>query len=165
MKLHIEFCRDFGLSPKEIENQEESQGKLIRWTPTKVVGTDDLIACTAYTRYDGKASCCESAYSSAFLFRYVLDVGQVEDWFGLQTALLPCLLGYGIIARRLHDDPKTVREGNRYTKWVDTYIAEDYEQSVRDVRGKLEHPWCMHLWLMQCQPWLRSMRSNSLPVV
>ncbi|KAK3079081.1 hypothetical protein LTS18_005788, partial [Coniosporium uncinatum] len=97
MKLHIEFCRDFGLSPEEIEDQEESQ------------------ACTAYTRY-------------------VLDVGQVEDWFGLQIALLPCLLGYGMIARRLHDDSKTVREGNLYTKWIDTYIADDYEQSVKDVR-------------------------------
>lgn len=27
IKLHIEFCKDYGLSVKDIENQEEDQGK------------------------------------------------------------------------------------------------------------------------------------------
>jgi thiaminase len=63
--------------------------------------------------------------------RYVLDIGHSEDWFALQIALLPCLLGYGVIARRLHDDPKTVREGNRYWKWIENYVAPDYTEAVQ----------------------------------
>lgn len=27
IKLHVEFCREYGLSDSEIENQEEDQGK------------------------------------------------------------------------------------------------------------------------------------------
>lgn len=75
-------------------------------------------ACTAYTRY-------------------VLDIGQSEDWLGLQVALLPCLIGYGMIARRLYDDPKTVREGNIYWKWVETYVAEDYTEAMRNSSGSV----------------------------
>lgn len=73
-------------------------------------------ACTAYTRY-------------------VLDVGQSEDWFALQIALLPCLLGYGEIAKRLHADSKTKREGNKYWKWIANYVEEDYVSAVE--LGKL----------------------------
>ncbi len=52
-------------------------------------GEEDL-ACVAYTRW-------------------VTDVGAREDWFGLQIAMMPCLLGYGAIARRLYDSGNTVR--------------------------------------------------------
>ncbi|KAI1310925.1 Rapamycin-insensitive companion of mTOR, N-term-domain-containing protein [Xylaria venustula] len=75
MKLHIDYCKSFGIEREEIENTEEHQ------------------ACTAYTRY-------------------VLDIGQSEDWLGLQVALAPCLLGYGAIAKQLHADPRTKTEGN-----------------------------------------------------
>ena len=77
-----------------------------------IVNQEEKMACTAYTRY-------------------VIDVGQAEDWFALQIALLPCLLGYGVVARRLYDDPATKREGNMYWKWVENYVADDYTEAVR----------------------------------
>jgi len=52
-------------------------------------GQEDL-ACVAYTRW-------------------VLDIGAREDWFALQMAMMPCLLGYSEIAQRLYNDPKTKR--------------------------------------------------------
>ncbi|KAI9659903.1 MAG: hypothetical protein M1821_001255 [Bathelium mastoideum] len=97
MKLHLDYCREFGLSKEDVERQEESQ------------------ACTAVSRCG----------------RYFLDVGQSEDWLALQIALLPCLLGYGMIAERLHGDPETVKEGNRYQKWIQNYISEDFTQAVK----------------------------------
>ncbi|RAK99131.1 DNA-directed DNA polymerase alpha catalytic subunit POL1 [Aspergillus ibericus CBS 121593] len=74
--------------------------------------TPETIACTAYGRY-------------------ILDVGQSEDWLALQVALAPCLLGYGAIAQRLYTDKDSVREGNRYWKWIENYVAEDYTEAVR----------------------------------
>lgn len=68
---------------------------------------------------------------------YVLDIGQSEDWFALQVAFAPCVLGYGQIARRLYDDPRTVREGNKYWKWIETYVADDYTETVRIESGEL----------------------------
>ncbi|KAI2097726.1 trifunctional hydroxymethylpyrimidine kinase/phosphomethylpyrimidine kinase/thiaminase [Ophidiomyces ophidiicola] len=69
-------------------------------------------ACTAYSRY-------------------ILDVGQSEDWLALQVALSPCLIGYGAIAQRLHSDEGSVRTDNKYWKWVENYVAEDYSAAVR----------------------------------
>lgn len=94
MRLHIEYCADFGVTKEQMESTEESQ------------------ACTAYTRY-------------------VLDIGQSEDWLALQLAMAPCLIGYGEIAKRLFNDPKTKREGNVYWKWIQNYVAEDYVEAVQ----------------------------------
>jgi len=101
MSLHLDYCKEFGLSKENVEKHEENQ------------------ACTAYTRY-------------------VLDIGQSEDWFALQVAFAPCLLGYGAIAKRLAEDPKTVREGNTYWKWIQNYVAADYTEAVTVGQDVLE---------------------------
>lgn len=85
----------------------------------EIEATEEQMACTAYTRY-------------------VLDIGQSEDWLGLQVALAPCLLGYGAIAQMLHDDQKTVREENTYFKWILNYIADDYVGAVETGRELME---------------------------
>lgn len=45
--------------------------------------------------------------------------------------MAPCLIGYGEIAKRLHADPNTKREGNIYWKWIENYVADDYSEAVR----------------------------------
>ncbi|KAI9368503.1 DNA polymerase family B-domain-containing protein [Aspergillus egyptiacus] len=72
----------------------------------------------------GRSAC--TAYS-----RYILDVGQSDDWLALQVALAPCLIGYGAIAQRLYAEEQTLREGNPYWKWIENYVAEDYTEAVR----------------------------------
>ncbi len=74
--------------------------------------------------------------SSADRTRYVLDIGLSQDWLALQVALAPCLVGYGEIAKRLHADCKTKRDGNIYWKWIETYIADDYSEAVRVGSGE-----------------------------
>lgn len=65
-------------------------------------------ACTAYSRY-------------------LLDVGHAEDWFGLQVALTPCVIGYGAAARALHQEHATTRDDTHpYWKWVETYTNDEY---------------------------------------
>lgn len=72
----------------------------------------------------GSTAC--TAYS-----RYILDVGQSQDWIALQMALAPCLIGYSAIARRLAADKHTLQQGNRYWRWVENYTADDYTEAVR----------------------------------
>lgn len=80
------------------------------------------IACTAYTRY-------------------VLDIGQSQDWIGLQVALAPCLLGYGVIGRQLHDSVDSKRDDtNPYWTWIKNYVAEDYVTAVRTGSGTKRGP-------------------------
>jgi thiaminase len=54
-------------------------------------------------------------------------------------ALAPCLIGYGAIARRLHSDETTLRDGNQYWKWIENYVADDYTEAVRLGSGKRIH--------------------------
>lgn len=71
--------------------------------------------------------------------RYVLDVGQSEDWLALQVAMAPCLLGYGAIAKQLHADSRSKREGNIYWSWIENYVANDYVTAVKTGSGKLRY--------------------------
>ncbi|RMZ81499.1 hypothetical protein DV738_g2292, partial [Chaetothyriales sp. CBS 135597] len=48
--------------------------------------------------------------------RYILDVGLSSDLLALFVALAPCLLGYG--------------QGNRYWRWIENYVANDYREAV-----------------------------------
>lgn len=52
-------------------------------------------------------------------------------------ALAPCLIGYGAIAGRLYTEKETLRDGNRYWKWIENYVAEDYTEAVRLGSGKI----------------------------
>jgi hypothetical protein len=122
MSLHLDYCASFGLSKKEMEASSETIGKNLAFV-LSAIGISFLIllfscaACTAYSRY-------------------ILDVGQSEDWLALQMALAPCLIGYGAIARRLHSDGNTLRDGNKYWKWIENYVADDYTEAVRLGSGK-----------------------------
>ena len=68
--------------------------------------------------------------------RYVLDVGQSGDWLALQMALAPCLIGYGVAAKRIRADMNTKKEGNPYWKWIENYTADDYQEAVTKGSGK-----------------------------
>ncbi|KAK7712736.1 trifunctional hydroxymethylpyrimidine kinase/phosphomethylpyrimidine kinase/thiaminase [Botryosphaeria dothidea] len=109
---------DINKSARIIQHIQEEMGLHIKYcegfglTKAEIESHEEHQACTAYTRY-------------------VLDIGQSEDWFALQIALMPCLIGYGHIARRLYDDQKTKREGNTYWNWVEQYVAEDYTDAVK----------------------------------
>ena len=72
--------------------------------------------------------------------RFVLDIGQSQDWLALQIAMLPCLIGYGIIAKRLFEDPNTLREGSKYWKWVENYVAQEYMEAMMRGSGKQSLP-------------------------
>lgn len=85
--------------------------------------TRESLACTAYSRY-------------------VLDIGMSQDWLALQMALAPCLLGYGAAAERLYreEGSVTTEQGNRYWRWVENYVADDYREAVRVGRGAFFFP-------------------------
>lgn len=65
--------------------------------------------------------------------RYLLDVGHQEDWFALQMALLPCLLGYLHTALNIKARPSSVKNesDNPYWRWVENYTADDYREAVK----------------------------------
>ncbi|KAK0388435.1 hypothetical protein NLU13_4679 [Sarocladium strictum] len=82
-------------------------------TPAEIEVTEEQQACTAYTRY-------------------VLDIGQSQDWLALQMSMAPCLLGYGAVAKMLHSHERTDKtDANTYWPWITNYVADDYVEAVR----------------------------------
>ncbi|CAK7203933.1 hypothetical protein SEUCBS139899_006683 [Sporothrix eucalyptigena] len=80
----------------------------------------------------------EMAASTAYS-RYLLDVGQSEDWFALQVALTPCVLGYGAAARALHQEHATTKDDTHpYWKWVENYTNDDYAAVAKRTIDKME---------------------------
>ena len=49
MNLHIEYCKEFGLSPQDLQREEESQGEIEN--NLSECELNILAACTAYTRH------------------------------------------------------------------------------------------------------------------
>jgi thiaminase/transcriptional activator TenA len=70
--------------------------------------------------------------------RFVLERGMAGDVLDLHTALAPCVVGYGEIARALLDDPATRHEGNPYRAWIDAYAGEEYQALANAAREQLD---------------------------
>lgn len=58
--------------------------------------------------------------------RFVMETGMAGDRLDLETALIPCLVGYAEVAERLLADPGTIRAGNPYAAWLDAYSSDGY---------------------------------------
>jgi len=54
--------------------------------------------------------------------------------------MLPCLLGYFVIADRLYTSrtTQTTEDGNIYYKWIQNYVSEDYQKAVANGRQLVE---------------------------
>ena len=71
--------------------------------------------------------------------RFVLDRGMAGDLLDLQVALVPCVVGYGVIGTGLAANPKTKRgTANPYDAWISMYAGEEYLAVVRDTVAQLD---------------------------
>lgn len=122
MELHLNYCASFGITREEMERTPEKQG--LSDPPLSLPMRTDEFSSTACTAYS----------------RYILDIGQSQDWLALQVALAPCLIGYGMIAQRLYNQYKhSDTSKNRYWKWVMNYVADDYVEAVKTGSGRFSH--------------------------
>lgn len=131
MALHLSYCESFGITKEQIESIPETQGTSNEST------TRQRSICWINANWSSSTTTACTAYS-----RYILDVGQSDDWLALQVALAPCLIGYGEIAKRLYKEHSSKKEGNPYWKWIENYVAEDYSEAVEIGSGTFSelHP-------------------------
>ena len=70
--------------------------------------------------------------------RFVLERGMAGDVLDLHTALSPCVIGYGEIARSLIDDPATKIDGNPFRAWIEEYAGEEYQALANAASKQLD---------------------------
>jgi thiaminase (transcriptional activator TenA) len=70
--------------------------------------------------------------------RFVLDRGLAGDRLDLETALAPCIIGYGVIAADRMTDPGTRLDGNPYREWLEMYAGAEYQGLARDAEAALD---------------------------
>jgi thiaminase len=51
-------------------------------------------------------------------------------------ALAPCLLGYGVAAQHVYTSAESVKKGNPYWRWIESYVADGYVEAVRKGSGR-----------------------------
>ena len=70
--------------------------------------------------------------------RFVLERGMAGDILDLHVALAPCIIGYGVIGKRLATDPQTRRAGNPYEAWIAQYAGEEYQHVAATAAARLD---------------------------
>src|SRR5271166_2860976 len=79
----------------------------------------------------------EAAATIAYT-RFVLDRGSAGDRLDLEVALVPCVVGYAVIAAERMADPRTRLDGNPYREWLEMYAGADYQSLAREAEGALD---------------------------
>jgi thiaminase/transcriptional activator TenA len=73
--------------------------------------------------------------------RFLIDRGATGDILDLLVALSACVVGYGEVGAMLLADPATVRHGNPYFRWIETYAGDDYAASAIAAMDQLDRVW------------------------
>jgi hydroxymethylpyrimidine/phosphomethylpyrimidine kinase len=68
-----------------------------------------------------------------------MDIGHSKSLLHLRVATAPCLLGYGEMAIKLKNDPRTVKDkSNPYWEWILHYADPGFQSAVTLGRDVLE---------------------------
>lgn len=70
--------------------------------------------------------------------RFVLDRGLAGDRLDLEVALVPCIVGYGVIAAERIGDGRTRLAGNPYREWLEMYAGPDYQKLAGEASAALD---------------------------
>ena len=124
----IQFARAHALAVYKADNLDEMR---VASTAVNRILNEELSLHIGFCNEWGLASHdldqLDEARANMAYTRYVLDQGLSGDVLDLYVALIPCTVGYGVIARRLA--AQTVAN-NPYQAWIDSYAADSYQQAA-----------------------------------
>ena len=75
--------------------------------------------------------------------RFVLERGLAGDGLDLETALIPCLVGYAEVVDCLLADPATQRAANPYAAWMKAYASAGYRAAAAAAIDSLDRQFAL----------------------
>lgn len=131
---HTQTCITYIDTNSSLPNQAAT---IVAYTEKEM--TLHLAYCTTFSLSLSDIQSHPESQATTAYSRWLLDTAHSASALVLQLAFLPCVLGYYEIAKRLYNDPSTVRgDKNRYWKWIQSYVAEEYVEAVGVAREVVE---------------------------
>lgn len=128
----IHFARAWGLAvykSRGIAELREALGSLKTIVDVELGLHEAYCAEWGISEHD--LASLEEARPTIAYTRYVLDTGNRGDLVDLHVALAPCLIGYGVIANWLADQPWTRLDDNAYAPWIAMYASAEFQQAMQ----------------------------------
>lgn len=133
------FARAWGLAIYKSETLAEMRRaqRLVAATLDVEIGLH-IGYCRGWGLSERQMAAEPEALATIAYTRFVLDRGVAGDRLDLETALAPCIVGYGVIAAERIADPITSRDGNPYREWFEMYAGAEYQDLARETRAALD---------------------------
>ncbi|KEI70113.1 thiaminase II [Endozoicomonas elysicola] len=135
----IHFARAYSLAVYKSDNLEDMRSASESVSGILGEMTLHLAYCQEWGLTEKDVVSLPEARANMAYTRYVLERGMAGDILDLYTALSPCAVGYAEIGYRLKHDPDTLKEGNPYWAWIETYGGEEYLEGARKQIERLDH--------------------------
>ena len=135
----IHFARAYSLAVYKSDNLEDMRSASESVSGILGEMTLHLAYCQEWGLTEKDVVSLPEARANMAYTRYVLERGMAGDILDLYTALSPCAVGYAEIGYRLKNDPNTLKEGNPYWAWIETYGGEEYLEGARKQIERLDH--------------------------
>ncbi|WBA85270.1 thiaminase II [Endozoicomonas sp. GU-1] len=134
----IHFARAYSLAVYKSDNLEDMRSASESVSGILGEMTLHLAYCREWGLTEKDVVSLPEARANMAYTRYVLERGMAGDILDLYTALSPCAVGYAEIGYRLKNDPDTLKEGNPYWAWIETYGGEEFLGGARKQVEQLE---------------------------
>ncbi|WBA82334.1 TenA family protein [Endozoicomonas sp. GU-1] len=122
----IHFARAYSLAVYKSDNLEDMRSASESVSGILGEMTLHLAYCREWGLTEKDVVSLPEARANMAYTRYVLERGMAGDILDLYTALSPCAVGYAEIGYRLKNDPDTLKEGNPYWAWIETYGGKNF---------------------------------------
>jgi thiaminase/transcriptional activator TenA len=135
----IHFARAWGLAIYKSDTLSEMRRaqRLVAATLDVEIGLH-IDYCRGWGLSEGEMAAAPEAPETIAYTRFVLDRGVAGDRLDLETALAPCIVGYGVIALERMADPATRLDQNRYREWLQMYAGAEYQTLAREAEAALD---------------------------
>ena len=134
----LHFARAWGLAVYKSDTLTEMRRaqRLVAATLDVEIGLH-IDYCRGWGLSEAMMATEPEALATIAYTRFVLDRGLAGDRLDLETALAPCVIGYGVIASQRITDPGTRLDGNPYREWLEMYAGAESQSLARDAEAAL----------------------------
>lgn len=138
-----QYARANALAAYKSENLEEINGSMIIVAAVVKETANHIKYCETHNISQSELLATPESITNIAYNRYVLDIGNKGSLLDLRVVTAPCLIGYGVVGKRLveapHGEGQLVdrSDKNIFWSWIEEYGGDWYQGAVKTGIGTL----------------------------